>query len=338
MNRREFLARSTLLLGTGFVFGSERTIAEAAGGLAPSEMPTRTLVNSGTDAPCLWGVHAATQSKQTQQQAILALEQKVGRTFAIDRHYYSFYVDLPTPYEVWTTEDGRIPYVSWQARRDRKSPISWSRIASGSHDHHIRRNARRLRSWGRPIYLVFHHEPDGSPINGTSRAYKRAYRRIRSIFNDVGVPNVTWVITLMASTFHQGHEGRWLPKDTAKYDLVGVDGYNRFPCSKQLPWRSFETIFAPARKAAIQRNKKLFVGEWASVEQNACGYAAGSPTAKAEWITGALATVKAWPEVAAVVYTNESAQYDGRRMLFWADTSSPSLSAFTTAGLDPYVY
>src|SRR5438105_2017249 len=73
MNRREFL-RKAGLTGAGFA------VAPFARNLshAPSTVET---------APCLWGAWAEPQGQQKARDALLALEQMVGRQMAVHRNY-----------------------------------------------------------------------------------------------------------------------------------------------------------------------------------------------------------------------------------------------------------
>jgi hypothetical protein len=108
------------------------------------------------------------------------------------------------------------------------------------------------------------------------------------------------MVTLMASTYGGGHDGprAWLP---SQYRLLGVDGYNRFPCigsRAKHPWKPFWEIFAPARQLAATLRKGLFIGEVGCVEQDDCGFHLGNPLAKANWLRGMGTTLENWPEAA----------------------------------------
>lgn len=72
------------------------------------------------------------------------------------------------------------------------------------------------------------------------------------------------------------------------FDLLGVDGYNRY-VSRQ--WSPFETMFVPAREAAVAVGKGLMIGEYGCAEQGT------NAEAKAAWFTDAGNTIESWPEV-----------------------------------------
>ena len=65
-----------------------------------------------------------------------------------------------------------------------------------------------------------------------------------------------------------------------------------------------------------------------------CG--AANPQTKAAWLKDAAATIKAWHEVKAVVYTQKDATFRGLDVDFRVDNSPASLQAFRHIGHDPY--
>jgi hypothetical protein len=108
----------------------------------------------------------------------------------------------------------------------------------------------------------------------------------------------------------------------AKFDLLGVDGYNRYHCFG-VPWRPFSNVFTAAHDYAKAKGRNLYVIETGCVE--------GEPGRKAAWINGAAATLKSWPEVVGVSYNSENTD-----CTYWADSTPASLSAFTAMGRDNY--
>src|SRR3954469_18416693 len=328
MNRREFVRRAVAgAAGVGFVGAGLRLPqpAVAAGIAAPPPL---------NPAGCLWGVHADPRGTQTKESAIASMETKIGRKFAVDRQYAVWNAPLPRTYSRWTSQQGRIPYVGWHAWRDSPTgpAVPWRAIAAGSYDTWIRTQARALRDWGRPIYMTFHHEPEDDSRCGTAAEFRAAYARVRNLFIAEGASNVRWVATLMASVFdgYNGGASTWMPP---QYDIVCVDGYNRRLCQKGKMWKSFASIFGPARQYAIAHGKPLAIGEFASVEKfPLCGYP-GDPTAKAAWITNAAATIKSWPEVVFACYSHVTTS-EGYG--YWIDSSTASLQAFKQAGAEAY--
>jgi hypothetical protein len=327
MDRRRFLELSGLA-GVGAV---------AAPWLTPRVAPYRAKIVDPRSKPihvarpCLWGVHADPRGQESQQDAQLNIEKEVGRRFAVVRHYTTWRTQIPTDFQDWTQNRGSTPYVGWQAWMSNSGPyISWALIAAGRYDDWVRAQAQSIKAAAFPMYIAFHHEPEVDHQCGSAKDFRAAFNHIQSVFQHEGVTNVAWVMTLMASTYRGGHggPGAWEP---AQYDYVGVDGYNRYPCDPK-GYKSFADVFEPARDFAVDRRKPLFIGEFACVEQNACGHGSGDPQGKAKWFTAGASVIKTWPEVAVVCYSHVRA----KNYEYWVDSSKYSLAAYKAMGKDPY--
>jgi hypothetical protein len=325
MDRREFL----------------KAAAGATSGIALSGLPSAKTASASDSsiltAGCLWGAFADPVSGQTDAEAYLELERKIGRKLALTRQYLSWDADLPGRVAQWSASHGRIPYISFKAKHANGDAVRWAAIASGSMDENIRKKAERMRAWGHHAYMSFHHEPEDDPDCGSADDFRAAYARIRRIF-DAHHVSVRWVAALMASTYDGGNGGyrRWLPP---RYHLIGVDGYNRFPCVPERtkhPWESFRMLFGSANAAAEAADKALFIAEIGCVEQQACGYSNGDSLAKAKWFTAMGETLKSWPRARAAMYSNTTLMHDGFRMDYRVDSSNSSLSAYRKVGLQAH--
>ena len=113
-----------------------------------------------------------------------------------------------------------------------------------------------------------------------------------------------------------------------------MDGYNRFPRAADR-WLSFERIFVPAHRFAVAHDKGMLVEETGTLEQTDGGHR-GDPRAKAQWFKDMAATVKAWPEVVGIEYSNTVADYRGHPMAYEVETSQASMDAFRSVAQDPY--
>jgi hypothetical protein len=321
MERREFL-RNTALTGAGIA------LAGSAG------WPDPALAS----ASCLFGAHALPRGSQaTQKESTLALEAEIGRKLGVFRRYS--YWDEPPPDQthLWAAQGGRIPYISWHAYTRNRTYIPWASIARGTHDAYIRSVGKGLASFGHPVFFNFHHEPENDPKNGSPSEFKAAFEHVRRIFDAQGAKNLTWICTLMGTTYRgrNGGAGTWLPP-SSYYTYVGSDGYNRWPRISQPPWRSFAEIFGAAHTKSVQLGKHLFVGEYGCVEQVTPSHPSGDPQAKADWFKGAAATTKTWGNVVALSYSHAVATFSGKLMPYWADSSAVSLNAFKGVGLSSY--
>lgn len=321
MDRRQFL-RVSAIAGAGAALSPMSSIASSN---AASFTP-----NGGRRARCLWGAHAEPRGNQSARAAIADLEGSIGRRFALSRHYVKWDYELPDSFQTWSVDAGRTPYISWHAETGGGESIRWSSIGEGEHDDWIARQARALRRAGYRMYFCFHHEPENDSEHGGAAEFVAAYSRIRQIFSSHRVSNVRWVVNLMAGTYGGANGGpdAWMPNT---FRFCGVDGYNRFPCEGN-QWRSFETLFEPAREFARSVDRGLFIGEYGCVERHGGGN--DDPDAKPEWFRDAGATIRSWPEVKAVIYSHVFSDRLG--CAYWVDTSRRSLEAFAEVGAHPH--
>jgi hypothetical protein len=298
IDRREFLKRTAL---TGGVLATAGTIGIAD--MLPASAGQRLM----------WGALALPRSGQSdQQEAVRHLERMVGRRFATTHYRMPWRTPLVNSFTRWSDRSGHKQILSWFARTQ-SSQISWRSIANGQHDAWITRQARNLRGAGWSGYICFHKEPEDE---GNAADWKAAYGRVRQIFGNVGVRRFQWVVCLMASTYSSGHARRWLPN---RYDLLGVDGYNRDHCGGSSGWRSFPDIIRPARNFARKRGKKLYVIEYGCVE--------GAAGQKAAWLDRAANTMRRWPQIEGASYNHENTDCN-----YYIDSSGSALRAFRRMG------
>jgi hypothetical protein len=299
MNRREFLARA----------------ATAAGAITVGGLPE---IGNATGS-ILWGANCQPTRGQNQKEAVAAMEQRLDRRFGATHHRLSWDSELVNSFTQWSVQGGRVPAISWSTRHKGAGMVSWDSIARGDHDDWIRRQAQSLKSTGWSGYLAFHKEPENE---GNASDWKAAYNRVHLIFDNVGVNRFRWLVTLTAATYSglNGGPDVWLPN---RWDLLGVDGANRNFCGSGNGWRSFADIYGPARTYAHGRNKKLYVQEYGCVESTS--------GRKADWIDGARAVLKNWPEVVGVSYLHENSDCN-----FRIDTSTSAFTAFKATGQDAY--
>ena len=185
------------------------------------------------------------------------------------------------------------------------------------------------------MYLAFNHEPENdSPRCGTAAEYRAATSRIINLFHANGATNVSWVVTLMAPTFHGRNGGphNWLP---STYDIIGVDGYNRWPCYPGHGRKTFLDLFGATHAFAVAAGKPMAIGEFATLEATACS-SRGDPGAKAAWIRNAANWIETWGNVVFCAYSHVFATFRGSPMAFWFTTSAQSLSAFRSMGASTY--
>ncbi len=286
-----------------------------------------------------WGVFPQPRGGRRGIRALEDIEALVGRKFVVQRNYLGMDSDILSRLVLALSDRGTVPYRSFHAWTGKRphTPIQWRDVAAGSQDAWLEKQASDLVAWGKPIYLSFHHEPEddvtGDPATaappgcGSPADFEAAWNHVRDVFDRFPNPSVTWVAALTATTFGGGNGGvgAWLPG--TRFDMLGVDGYNRGTFSQRNGWRSFEQIFAPAFGEAQALGKSLFIGEVGCVE------AGGN---KAAWVADAMVTLKGWvPSVHAVCWSNVDTVWRGQSMGYRIDSSPGALAAYVAAGLDP---
>jgi beta-mannanase len=230
---------------------------------------------------------------------------------------------------------GAVPMITWE-------PHDWnggvnqpnyqlSDINSGTYDAYIRQFARDVSAHGKPIYLRFAHEMNGTfyswhpRVNGNASGgaeYIAAWKRVHGIFAQEGATNVTWVWS--PNVEYQGTTpvAQMYPGD-AYVDWLGIDGYN-WGTINGGSWQSFDSVFAStyANVTAISQ-KPLMIGEMAAPEEGGD---------KAAWIreTFLEAIPNRYPRIEAVVWFHRTKETN-----WGVDSSSASLEAYREVAADP---
>ncbi|MFN8109859.1 MAG: glycosyl hydrolase [Thermoleophilia bacterium] len=263
----------------------------------------------------------------TSKQAVARREQQLGRTRAIDQHFYGWTESFPTGLEVSDLADGRTPMVAWLG-------TSLDAILSGSEDGLIRSRAADVRDLQAKIFIRWAPEMNGDwyswsgPQNQDSPAkYVAAWRHIHDIFDAAGANNAIWVWA-PANQSHPGlldltswNNWRNYYPGNGYVDWVGIDGYNWGPI---WGWSEFGEIFSPIY-SDYAATKPIMIAETSSVEDG------GS---KAAWIGHATTWIKAHPAIRAVVWFDVDQSAEG---VNWSiDSSAASLAAFKRLAQDPY--
>jgi hypothetical protein len=305
----------------------------ACGPGAPSddEIFSSPAAVTTAEAKTLFGARAKPGGGFSARDALINLETKVGRQFAVHRQFYGGDVAQPHADVKWAQDRGTIPLVSIH------TPGQWAAVAKGDFDSTLRAQAIGLRDTGKTVWLIFHHEPEdditgavncneltGCGNNGTPAEFVAAWRHFVDIYREVGAKNVKFVWTLMAWSFRNGEAPKYDP-GSSYYDFVGADGYNFFTCNGS-NWVSFAEIYKGARDHAIKTSRPLIAPEWGSREDS------NQPGRKATWIEEAQKTIESWPEMKAVLWYHS----DGGWCPVWVDSSDSSLKAFSAMGQAPH--
>jgi hypothetical protein len=119
----------------------------------------------------------------------------------------------------------RLPFISV------KSP-GWKDVADGKYDAILDTMLKQLDSYGKPIWIAFHHEPEGgggsnAPDDpGGAPEWRRMQTKIRARMTALGTKNIAFMAVMMSYTWNNA-SGRtpndwWVP---GIWDVYCVDHY-----------------------------------------------------------------------------------------------------------------
>lgn len=149
-----------------------------------------------------------------------AFEQEVGGPTGVHRTYYqSNGVSSAVSTAMADHAAGRVPWVSF------KLPYSWSQMKAGAGDAWAQDIANRLGALDGPVWVAFHHEPEG---DGPPADWVAIQQRLSPIMQ--AKPNIAYSIILMG--WHQFYSTNsntsmaalWPGKEHV--DILGFDPYN----------------------------------------------------------------------------------------------------------------
>jgi TAT (twin-arginine translocation) pathway-exported protein len=327
-----------------FLKGSAAVAAGAA--VAPWD----SLASAQTLRRCLWGAYPDPYpgcetgvdgcGPEDYMPKVREFEALIGRKIGMTRHYPRWDYPIPNPVIMESRRTGHVPLISWRPQLLPPSNqwLSWGDIANGVHDDRIREVAAGFVAWDKRAYFVFHLEPENAYRHGhcgTPADFQAAFNHVKQVFQDEGVTKLRYPCTLQRVTYDgsTGGPDAWFPSGAT---MVGVDGYNRGSCSHDSVWNTFPRLFSSAHDFAVERNKRMVIEEWGCVENDPldCGFDTGQ--SKADWLREAGATIKAWGNVNAVIYTHSLAEFHDAPIDFRVDTSDDSLTAYKEVGADPF--
>lgn len=234
---------------------------------------------------------------------------------------------------------GAIPIIDWSpwdlsARGVPNQPeFQLADITNGSFDGYLRAWASDAAEWGKPFFLRFCHEMNGSwypwseNANGNSVGeFAAAWRHVHDIFVQEGATNVSWVWAPNEVESYRGIPLTRIYPGDAYVDWVGMSGYN-WGTFGGGAWRSFAKTFTNtyATIRTLAPSKPLMITETASSE---------SGGNKAAWIRDALQVKlqQSFPAVKAIVWWNRRDDN-----LDWPiESSSAARVAFAESIASPY--
>jgi hypothetical protein len=223
---------------------------------------------------------------------------------------------------------GSIPMITWEpwnwvnGTYDTSVPLR--RISSGKYDTYIRRWARDLKAFGKPVFLRFAQEMNGSwypwcaGVNGNRASdYVAAWRKCVNIFRNEKAMNVHWVWCPTIVGAGSTPIASLYPGDSY-VDYAGFDGYNGGTALNWGGWLTFAQLFANSIF-----DLRRFTTKPVIICEVGCAETGGD---KAAWVKDMLTTQLPGPmasDIRAVLWFNQNKEADWR-----VESSTASLAAF----------
>jgi hypothetical protein len=252
--------------------------------------------------------------------SVAALQGQLGRSLDIVHTYRKWDDPAVTESDRRFVGDGAILLYSWAGTDTRE-------IASGRYDAAVTARAEAIRALGRPVLLEWRWEMDRPNLAGEvggPAAYIAAWKHLRALFTAAGATNASWVWCPTADGFADGGDAaKYYPGDS-RVDWLCVDAY---PGSGRQ--RSFGAVVAPFLGWAAGHAKPIVIGEYGAPDS-------WGPTARADWLRAATATIKAHPQIRAACYYDSDPVRDHPVEDYALEDDPAALSAFTAMARDPY--
>lgn len=216
---------------------------------------------------------------------------------------------------------GAIPFMDLSSRE-----VSLRDITAGAYDHSVVAWGQSVATWGRPMFLRWNWEMNGTWFPWGAQAasrpldYVESWRHIHDLVSATGA-DVTWV---------------WCPNtefatSTPLGDLYPGDEYVDWTCLDAYNWGgtdwvSFEELIRSTydQILAIAPSKSVMLGEVGSVEEG------GS---KAAWISDMFASLPSFPSIRGLIWFNERILERGTWQEWPIESSHAAQTAFSK-GLD----
>ena len=296
--------------------------------LSPSPSPSPsvpTVYDSGpVEAPvqgALFGAWVRPTASQTQADRIAAvrsLQKAIGRQLDIINTYRRFDDPFPTDADRAFLRAGSTLMVSWVLPASRE-------IDAGKHDKALADWARRFASVDAPMLLRVRWEMDRKNLAGdvgTPAEFVTAWKRVRNIFAEQHVTNVSFVFCPTAIGFDDGTAQQFYPGD-GEVDWLCADVYAATHLDP------IDNLMSEFLKWAATHPKPIVIGEYGVAES-------WGGVSRASWLTAAAQAFHANPQIKAVSYFDSNPDGNDHTQSFRLSPGSPELAAFAAIARDPY--
>lgn len=184
------------------------------------------------------------------------LEKEIGRRLGVRRTYYGASgVDKAVRTARADVAAGRLPWISF------KLPHSWAAMANGHGDAWARDLVERLDAIPGPVWLAFHHEPEGDgDIGAWRRMQERLAPRVRKWADNVAYTVILTGWNQLYGPASYSLSALW-PRGV-KIDVAGFDVYNSYGRDGRLVENDVvKDYFAPLSRWASRQGVRWGLAE-----------------------------------------------------------------------------
>lgn len=226
-------------------------------------------------------------------QAIEGFESALGRPLAVIQTYHEWTVPFPTRIDRYVSQRGAVLLLSWAA-------TSPSKILDGRYDAMIRQRAKDLGKLGTPVLLRWRWEMNRPNLRNeipSADEYVKAWKHVRSVFDDEKADNVDWVWCPLANGFEETDAPSYYPGDD-QVEWLCADAYTTTPTTP------LSTVLDPFLDWAKGHDRPIIIAEFGTHQ--------GQPGERAAWLDAAFRDLKSSSQVKAVVYYESANAPAGR--------------------------
>jgi PKD repeat protein len=241
-----------------------------------SVMNARGIMTASTHGVLVGGTYGSNSDPQPW-------EDQVGRNLGVSRR---FYTSSQVSSAVSAAQDAvahkRVPWISF------KLPYTWEEMAAGKGDAWTLDLVKKLDAVGGPVYLAFHHEPEG---DGNIAAWKQMQEHLGPIVRN-NSDSVAYTVVLTG--WHQLYGDAQYRLDNmmpnTKVDMLGVDVYEKYGTNNSsgamiTSWTNFDTgYYKPISEWAAAHNMAWGIAE--------TGYDDDAHAVNPNWISQNIALAK----------------------------------------------
>jgi len=170
-----------------------------------------------------------------------ALERQLGRHLGVRRTYFDA-TGVASAVRTARTDlaAGRLPWISF------KLPYSWTEMADGRGDGWATDLAQRLAALDGPVWVAFHHEPEG---DGDIQEWRRMQEHLAPLVRATA-PNVAFTVIVTGWNQFYGDPSYSLANiwpRAVKVDVAGFDIYQQYGVAKNgattTKWTDFQQYY-----------------------------------------------------------------------------------------------